>query len=71
MIGTLVLLAFGNGRLLTSLGGWGMTPFIEDGGYWWVPVVAPIFGALIGIYIYDSTLRKALIDKSNVVMVPN
>ena len=22
-------------------------------GYWWIPVVAPIIGALIGIYLYD------------------
>ncbi|MDR3612809.1 MAG: MIP family channel protein [Candidatus Obscuribacterales bacterium] len=58
-------------RLLTSLGGWGMTPFTEDCGYWWVPIVAPILGGLIGIYIYDFTLRKALIGKGNVVMVPN
>jgi glycerol uptake facilitator protein len=57
-------------RLLASLGGWGMTPFIEDGGYWWVPIVAPILGGLIGIYAYDFTLRKALIDKGNATKLP-
>ncbi len=40
-------------RVLAAIGGWGFTPFIEDGGYWWVPIVAPLIGGVIGICLYD------------------
>jgi glycerol uptake facilitator protein len=30
----------------------GTTGLFAD-GYWWIPVVAPIVGAAIGIYLYD------------------
>jgi glycerol uptake facilitator protein len=29
------------------------TPDLFSNGYWWIPVVAPIIGGLIGIYLYD------------------
>ena len=50
-------------RLLACVGGWGSVPFTEDGGYWWVPIVAPIIGALIGIYVYDFGIRSSLIAR--------
>ncbi|BDI28843.1 aquaporin [Capsulimonas corticalis] len=50
-------------RLLTAAFGWGSVPFTEDGGYWWVPIVAPIIGGLIGIYAYDFGIRRFLIEK--------
>ncbi|HEY9753820.1 MAG TPA: MIP family channel protein [Oculatellaceae cyanobacterium] len=50
-------------RLLACLGGWGSAPFTDDGGYWWVPIVAPIIGAVVGICIYDFGIRAALIAK--------
>ena len=50
-------------RLLAAIGGWGTAPFTEDGGYWWVPIVAPILGGLIGIYLYDFGIKRFLIEK--------
>ncbi|HEY9685078.1 MAG TPA: MIP family channel protein [Oculatellaceae cyanobacterium] len=50
-------------RLLACFGGWGNAPFTDDGGYWWVPIVAPIIGAVVGICIYDFGIRAALIAK--------
>jgi len=52
-------------RVLTTITGWGAAPFAEDGGYWWVPIVAPIIGALIGIYLYDFTIRASLIERGS------
>jgi glycerol uptake facilitator protein len=45
-------------RLLAAIGGWGMAPFTDDGGYWWVPIVAPIIGGVIGIFAYDFGIRS-------------
>jgi glycerol uptake facilitator protein len=53
-------------RVLAALGGWGAAPFSEDGGYWWVPIIAPVIGALIGIFVYDFTIRASLIERGNV-----
>ncbi len=50
-------------RLLACVGGWGVTPFLEDNSYWWVPVVAPILGALVGIYAYDFGIKNFLIAR--------
>jgi len=52
-------------RILATLA-WGSLPFIEDGGYWWVPIVGPIAGGLIGIYLYDLGIRAALIARGQV-----
>ncbi len=53
-------------RLLATLV-WGPidrpVPFFEDGGYWWVPIVGPIVGGLIGIYLYDFAIKAALIAR--------
>jgi len=32
-------------------------------GYWWIPVVAPIIGAVIGIYLYDMFVSANLPQK--------
>ena len=50
-------------RLLASLGGWGAIPFTDNGGYFWIPIVAPIVGAVLGIFAYDFGIRQFLIDK--------
>jgi glycerol uptake facilitator protein len=49
-------------RLFAVLAGWGATPFVEDGGYFWVPIVGPIIGGVIGIMAYDLGIKRALID---------
>jgi MIP family channel proteins len=40
-------------RLFTALAGWGPAVFREGGGWWWVPVVAPVLGGILGGWIYD------------------
>lgn len=43
-------------RLFTILAGWGETPFTaatsEGLAWWWVPVVAPHIGAVLGVMVY-------------------
>lgn len=40
-------------RLFTAMGGWGTEVFTAAGGWWWVPVVAPCVGAVVGAFAYD------------------
>ncbi|KAI0244874.1 glycerol channel [Massospora cicadina] len=40
-------------RLFTAIGGWGTEPFTAYKSYFWVPILAPFFGALLGMSIYD------------------
>lgn len=50
-------------RLLASVGGWGSAPWTDDAGYWWVPIVAPVLGGILGIFLYDFGIKRFLIDK--------
>ncbi|XP_074469492.1 aquaporin-10b [Sebastes fasciatus] len=40
-------------RLFTYVAGWGADVFKAGGGWWWVPIVAPCVGALLGTLIYE------------------
>uniref|UniRef100_A0A3B5B7B2 Aquaporin-10-like n=1 Tax=Stegastes partitus TaxID=144197 RepID=A0A3B5B7B2_9TELE len=40
-------------RLFTYIAGWGADVFSAGGGWWWVPIVAPCVGALLGTLIYE------------------
>ena len=40
-------------RLFTALAGWGGEVFRAAHGWWWVPVVAPCLGAIVGGWVYD------------------
>jgi MIP family channel proteins len=40
-------------RLFTALAGWGPEVFRAGNGWWWVPVVAPCVGGIIGAFTYD------------------
>ena len=47
-------------RLFTAVAGF-RNNGLTDGGYvWWVPVVAPLLGGLIGGAIYDYGIRRFL-----------
>ncbi|XP_034561543.1 aquaporin-10b [Notolabrus celidotus] len=39
-------------RLFTYMAGWGVEVFTARGGWWWVPIVAPCVGALLGTLLY-------------------
>lgn len=45
-------------RLFTALAGWGVEVFRAGGGWWWVPIVAPIIGALLGGVTYDALIKR-------------
>src|SRR6185436_19714990 len=45
-------------RLFTFVAGWGSGVFTAGGGWWWVPIVAPIVGAILGAWLYDAFVNK-------------
>ena len=45
-------------RLFTFVAGWGSDVFTAGGGWWWVPIVAPIVGAILGAWLYDAFINK-------------
>jgi glycerol uptake facilitator-like aquaporin len=45
-------------RLFTAVAGWGSGVFTAANGWWWVPVVAPCLGAIIGGFAYDLLIVK-------------
>lgn len=40
-------------RLFTAVAGWGGGVFAAANHWWWVPVVAPCIGGVLGVYLYD------------------
>ena len=45
-------------RLLTAVAGWGGGVFTAANGWWWVPVVAPVIGAVLGAWLYDLFINN-------------
>lgn len=45
-------------RLFTAMFGWGGEVFSTGNGWWWVPIVGPIVGAVLAGYAYKSFFRK-------------
>jgi len=45
-------------RLFTAVAGWGPDVFTAGGGWWWVPIVAPCVGAILGAWLYDTFINK-------------
>ena len=45
-------------RLFTSLAGWGSEVFRAGGGWWWVPIVAPCLGGVLGGLLYDLIIPR-------------
>ena len=41
-------------RLFTAAAGWGGDVFRAGNGWWWVPIVAPCVGAVVGGWMYDG-----------------
>jgi glycerol uptake facilitator-like aquaporin len=40
-------------RVFTAMAGWGGGVFTAGNHWWWVPVVAPCVGGVLGAYAYD------------------
>ncbi|KHN76701.1 Aquaporin-10 [Toxocara canis] len=50
-------------RLLTLCAGWGWQTFSFNGYKWfWIPIVCPMIGAVIGAWIYELCLGIQLVD---------
>ena len=47
-------------RLFTAVAGWHGEVFTAGGHWWWVPIVAPCIGGLIGTYAYDLLVGNHL-----------
>jgi MIP family channel proteins len=45
-------------RLFTFVAGWGPDVFRAGNGWWWVPVVAPPIGAVLGGFVYDGLITR-------------
>lgn len=45
-------------RLFTAVAGWGGGVFTAGAGWWWVPIVAPCVGAIVGALAYDALVAK-------------
>ena len=51
-------------RVLTWFAGWGSAAFPGDGawfsGYWWIPIVGPLVGGVVGVLVYDFFIGSVL-----------
>jgi MIP family channel proteins len=45
-------------RLFTAVAGWGLDVFRAGNYWWWVPVVAPCIGGVLGGYVYDAFIAR-------------
>jgi MIP family channel proteins len=45
-------------RLFTAVAGWGGEVFTAGNGWWWVPIVGPLIGGVLGGYVYDLCITK-------------
>jgi glycerol uptake facilitator-like aquaporin len=51
-------------RLASALVGWGSAVFRSHGGYFWIPIVAPLIGGLAGTFLYDFAIHRHLPEQS-------
>lgn len=45
-------------RLFTLIAGWGGEVFRADDHWWWVPIVGPLLGGVLGGFVYDALITK-------------
>ncbi len=45
-------------RLFTLVAGWGGEVFTAGNGWWWVPILGPLIGGILGGYLYDFGITK-------------
>ncbi len=50
-------------RLASSVLGWGSAVFRSHGSYFWIPIVGPLVGGLIGSTLYDLAIGRHLPPK--------
>jgi MIP family channel proteins len=45
-------------RIFTAIAGWGGEVFTAGNSWWWVPIVGPLIGGVLGGYVYDLCITK-------------
>jgi len=45
-------------RLFTAVAGWGSAVFTAADAWWWVPILGPCIGAIIGALSYDALVAR-------------
>ena len=45
-------------RLFTAIGGWGLGVFRAGNHWWWVPLVSPMIGGVLGGFVYVLLITK-------------
>jgi glycerol uptake facilitator-like aquaporin len=45
-------------RLFTFLAGWGAEVFRAGSYWWWVPIIGPLIGGVLGGWIYDLLIAR-------------
>jgi len=51
-------------RLFTFVAGWGGEVFTAGNNWWWVPIVAPCVGGVLGAWIYDALVGDRFPSRS-------
>ncbi|PRX27159.1 glycerol uptake facilitator protein [Orenia metallireducens] len=52
-------------KLFTAIAGWGSTPFRAHNFYFWVPIIGPLVGGVLGAIIYKKLIRPYLPEVFN------
>ena len=55
-------------RLFAYLAGWDASAFPGKDGYWWVPIVAPCIGGVLGGWVYDLFVGYRLNERASVTV---
>ncbi|QBD77750.1 MIP family channel protein [Ktedonosporobacter rubrisoli] len=50
-------------RLFALIAGWGPVAIPGPGFYFWIPIIGPLAGGVVGALIYDFTVHKVLIAR--------
>ena len=45
-------------RLFTLVAGWGADVFRAGNAWWWIPIVGPLIGGVLGTWIYDLLITR-------------
>ncbi|MCW8305414.1 aquaporin family protein [Acidiphilium sp. PA] len=54
-------------RLFTWVAGWGPNAFPGPHGYWWVPVLGPMIGAVLAVYVYKWAIGLTLVARNELL----
>lgn len=45
-------------RLFTAVAGWGSQVFTANNYWWWIPIVGPLIGGVLGGFVYDLFITR-------------